>query len=306
MKAVGYKVGGSPDTLKIIEMNDPVPKANEVLIKIHAASVTAGDIHLRKFSSLFWLIFKIFGLKKKINLGNEYAGEIIEIGADVSLYKKGDFVYGTTTGLKEGSYAEYICIPEKDSQGGLSSRAMGLMPKNIDFKTAATVPVGGMAACDLLKKANITQGTKILIYGASGSVGTYALQLAINLGAVVTGVCGTSNITLVQSLGAVHVIDYTKNDLYSILEKFDVVFDAVGKISKSKCKSIMKPNGKYITVKSPTSEKKEYLDNLKRLIEEGKVKPIIDRIYPMEKISEAHTYVEKGHKKGNVVIEINK
>lgn len=307
MKAVIYENYGLPEVLKIKEVEKPILKKNEMLVKVKASSVTAGSLWIRSGnypSSIFFTLMLrlIFGLRKpkKPILGYEFAGEIESIGAGVKKFSVGDKVFGTTTGLRQGSYAEYLCVPEKWKHGVVHP-----MPKNLSFEKAAAVPIGGMTAVDILKKANIQKNQKVLIYGASGSVGTYAVQLAKNFGALVTGVCSTANIDLVKSIGAVNVIDYTKVSLSNIDEKYDVIFDAVGKISKKLCKDILNKKGKYLTVKSVTSEKQEYMIYLKELIESKKIKPIIDTVYPMDKIVSAHMYVEKGHKKGNVVIKID-
>lgn len=306
MKAVVYENYGLPEVLKIKDVKKPKPKNNEILVKVKASSVSAGVLWIRNGrhpdSDFFTLMIRLmFGLRKPKNpiLGYEFSGEIESMGVDVKSFNIGDKVFGTTTGLKQGSYAEYLCVPEKWNQGVIS-----VMPNNLTFEEAAGVPVGGMTALDILKKADIKKDQKVFIYGASGSVGTYAVQLAKNYKAEVTGVCSTTNIDLVKSIGAKSVIDYTKTDIRNISEKYDVVFDAVGKIPQTHCKDILTRNGKYLTVKSITSEKPEYIDYLKELIEAQKIKPVIDKIYPIDEIGEAHTYVDKGHKRGNVIIKI--
>ena len=292
MKAIVCKKFGSPDGLQLEEVEKPKPKDNEVLIKIHATTVTFGDAMLRR---LKFPIRLMFGLRKNGILGHELAGEIEAVGKEVSLFKKGDQVFATT-GLSGGAHAEYICLRE--------DKMVAIKPSNISYKEAAAVPVGGNTALHFIRQGKLKEGQKILIYGASGSVGTYAVQIAKSFGAEVTGVCSTANLELVKSLGAEKVIDYTKEDFTQNRETYDVIFDAVSKLSSSRAKTSLKETGIYLNVRSSTKENPENLIYLTKLIEEGKLKAVIDRSYPFEQIPEAHRYVDKGHKKGNVVITL--
>jgi NADPH:quinone reductase-like Zn-dependent oxidoreductase len=308
MKAIVFTKYGPPEVLHLQEVPKPVPKDNEILVKVHATTVSAGVLWARAGrhpdSKLFTLAVRIMlGLTKpkKTILGYEFSGDVEAAGKDVKLFQAGDQVFGTTSGLRAGAYAEYVCLPEEWKQGVVAKK-----PENMICDEAAAVPIGGMTALCLLKKADIRKGQRVLIYGASGSVGTYAVQIAKHhFGAEVTGVCGPSNVKRVGSLGADTVIDYTREDFAQNGEGYDVVFDAVGKLSPSHRKRFLKKEGKYLSVKSPTKEKTEDLLLLKTLIEAGKVSAVIDRCYPLEQTAEAHRYVEKGHKKGNVILTVN-
>ncbi|OQR58526.1 NAD(P)-dependent alcohol dehydrogenase [Bacillus sp. CDB3] len=301
MKAIICTKYGPPNVLKLQDVKKPTPKKNEVLVKIHATSVTTGDCRMRSFTSplLFWIPMRIilgFRKPRKPILGVELSGEIEEIGTDVTQFKKGDQVFALT-GLNVGSYAEYTCVHE--------SGLIALKPTNVTYEEAAVIPFGGTSALHFLRKGHIRKGQQVLIYGASGSVGTAAVQLAKYFGATVTAVCSNSNFELVKSLGADKVIDYTKEDFTQRDERYDIIFDAVGKIKKSYCKKALNTNGKYVSVNGTMAKvSKEDMLLLKMLTEEEKLKPVIDKTYPLEEISKAHTYVETGHKKGNVSITL--
>jgi NADPH:quinone reductase-like Zn-dependent oxidoreductase len=324
MKAIVHTKYGPPDELQLKEVEKPVPGDNEVLIKIHASTVTTTDCNVRNLTfvpeSFKFLSRIIFGFKKpkKNILGIDFAGEIEAIGKDVKLYKEGDHVFGSP-GIKMGAHAEYSCVPE--------TGALAIKPVGLSWEEAAAISLAGNTALFFIRDlGKIQNGQKILIHGASGAIGTYAVQLARYYGAEVTGVCSAANAEMVKSLGADKVIDYTKEDFYKSDERYDFVFNVVGKTTFSQCKGVLKPKGIYLEnmleikdilrmmwtsitggkkIKGGVSkERAENLNFFIELIESGKLKPVIDRIYPFERAAEAFHYVEQGHKKGNVVISM--
>jgi NADPH:quinone reductase-like Zn-dependent oxidoreductase len=324
MKAIVYTEYGSPDVLRLEEVTKPTPKDDEVLIKVHAATVTAGDVNMRGFTFVppgFGPLPRLmFGLRqpKKAILGTELAGEIEAVGKDVTLFKKGDLIFGIGSTVV-GAYAEYACRP--------AAGPLVIKPANLTYEEAAALPFGaGTALYFLRDKARLQPGQQVLIIGASGGVGVYAVQLAKYYGADVTGVCSTTNVELVKSLGADKVIDYTREDFTQNGQTYDIIFDTVGKTSFSQCKNALKPQGQYLAgaggppefgqmlwtsirggkkvQAGMSSERKEDLIFIKELVEAGKIKPVIDRCYPLEQTAEAHRYVDQGHKKGNVTITV--
>lgn len=317
MKAIVYTAYGQPDVLQLKEVEKPVPKDNEILVRIFATAVNTGDLRLRKADP--WAVRLFFGLTKpkKHILGGVLSGEVEALGKNVTKFKAGDQVFGST-GMSFGAYAAYICL----SEDGILS----IKPNNISHIEAGTIPFGGTTALYFIKKANIKEGQKVLIYGASGAVGTAAVQLAKYFGAEVTGVCSTSNVEMVRSLGADKVIDYTKEDFTMNGESYDVIFETVNKLSFSNSIRSLKKHGTLIlgasgfsqmlqglwssmtssrkVISGMISQKADDIIFLKELIEKGNFKPVVDRSYPLESIVEAHRYVEQEHKKGSVAITL--
>jgi NADPH:quinone reductase-like Zn-dependent oxidoreductase len=327
VKAIVWTKYGPPEVLELLEVAKPAPKANEVLIKIYATTVTAGDCELRSLNLPIYISLPMrmwIGFRKpKGNTipGTELAGEIEAVGEDVKGFKEGDQVFGSA-GLGFGANAEYICLPEQpgDMEGGVV-----IKPVNMTYEQAATVPFGGRDALHFLRKGNIQSGQKVLINGAGGSIGIFAVQLAKYFGAQVTAVDSTGKLDMLRSIGADQVIDYTQEDFSERDEIYDVIFDVVGKISFSRSNRSLKRNGTYLlanpgeqivrglwtrmtsskkVIMETSSQKTEDLVYLKELIEAGKIRTVIDRCYPLEQTAEAHRYVETGHKKGNVVITV--
>ncbi|MCF7755466.1 NAD(P)-dependent alcohol dehydrogenase [Paenibacillus xylanexedens] len=302
MRAIICTKYGSPDVLQLKDIAKPSPKDHEIQIKIHATTVTSGDCRVRgsNVPFLYWVPMRLFlGFRKPRNsvLGVELAGEVTAIGKEVKQFKLGDQVYAIN-GLSFGAHAQYICLSEEDP--------VALKPLNATYEEAAAIPFGGTTALYFLRKGNIKRGMKVLIYGASGAVGTAAVQLAKYFGAEVTGVCSTTNVEFAKSLGAEHVIDYMKEDFTKTSQRYDLILDAVGKVSKSQCRPLLAPNGIYVTVDGQGIARVTAKDLmlLKELMEAGKMQAVIDRRYALEQIQEAYRYVETGRKRGNVVITV--
>jgi NADPH:quinone reductase-like Zn-dependent oxidoreductase len=312
MRAVMCRNYGPPDVFELRQVEKPAPKDHEVLIKVHATTVHRGDVRIRGFDvprGQRLAARLVLGLTRPKNpiLGMELAGEVEAVGKDVTLFKPGDEVFGFT-GWGLGAYAEYVCLPEKPRRSAAKDGMLATKPATMTYEEAAAgAATGGVTALRTLRKADIQSGQKVLIYGASGSVGTYAVQLAKAFGAHVTGVCSTTNLAVVRSLGADNVIDYTKQDFTGGDDTYDVVFDAVDKLPPELARKPLKREGVYLNVGKDSgsgSGTPADLAVLKDLIEAGKVRAIIDRRYPLEEIVAAHTYVEKGHKTGHVVIAV--
>jgi len=325
MKAVVYTKYGSPDVLQLKEVEKPIPKDDEVLIKVHAAEATKTDCELRSFNfpvKWFWLPLRIaIGLikPKKQILGGYFAGEVESIGKDVSKFKKGDQIFGTTK-LLMGAYGEYVCLP--------ASYTLVSKPYNVSFEEAAAVPLGGLNALHFVRKANIRKGEKVLINGAGGSIGTFGVQIAKAMGAQVTAVDSTIKEDMLRRIGADHFFDYTKESFTKSRLTYDVIFDMVAKSSYSECVKALNPNGRYLMANPRISdmlmsvltskftdktaifefarEKEEELLALKKMIEDGKIQSIIDKIYPFEQAVEAHRRVETEQRLGPVVISVGK
>lgn len=306
MKAICYKQYGGPEVLKIQEIPKPVPKKGEVRVRVHSSTVTAGSVIARRGSHPDFKVFTplirlMFGVWKPRNTvtGYEFSGTIDAIGQGVIGYAIGDRVFGTSTGLKQGSYAEYLCVPLAWKQG-----VMAHLPKTMSFEEGAALPVGGMTAYDLFSRIAISEGSRVMVYGASGSVGTYMVQLAKSKGAYVTAVCSKRNHELLMDIGADQVLDYKSTAYSNHQDQYDVIADAVGKMHKSDKKRLMNGHGKFISISSPTKEEESALKAMTNLVTEGAIKVVIDEIYTINQLQEAHAYAEKGHKRGNVVVNM--
>lgn len=307
MQAVVYHRYGPPEVLQLEQIAGPHPQPDEILIRIVATTVHRGDVRMRKPDPFLVRLYN--GLLKPTRvkiLGMELAGQVEAIGRAVTRFRQGDNIFAFT-GFGFGAYAEYKCMP---ADGPAKKGLVAHKPANMTFEQAAAVPGGGLTALYVLRKANIQSGQNVLIYGASGSVGTYAVQLAKVFGANVTGVCSTTNLDLVRSLGADKVIDYTQTDFASENARYDVIFDAADKLAASRAKQALAPNGRYLNVDKDSGSgddlKTQDLVYLAELIEAGKLTACIDRTYPLEHIVAAHRYVEAERKKGNVVITVAK
>jgi NADPH:quinone reductase-like Zn-dependent oxidoreductase len=301
MKAILYPKAGPPDVLQLVEVAKPIPGEHELLVRVCATTVTSGDCALRsfRFPFLFWLLLGWqYGVRRpKTPIpGSEFAGEIESVGREVEGFRPGDPVFGST-GMRFGANAEYVCLPE---DGVVAPK-----PENITYEEAAAIPFGALAALFFLRKGQIQKEQRVLINGASGAVGTAAVQLARHVGTHITGVCSTRNLELVRSLGADEVVDYTQEDFVESGERYDLIFDAVGKRSASECKRALAADGAFVTTKQGLAkDRTEDLFFLRDLLVGGSLRPVVDRGYTLEEIAEAHRYVETGHKRGSVVIRV--
>lgn len=313
MKAVYINKYGSADKLMIGEFENHEPRNQEVLVKVHASAINPVDWKMRQGKLKF-----VTGFNFPLKLGKDFAGEVVEIGSDVSRFKKGDIVWGQLPGTSAGAYAEFVMAPEE---------SMGSIPENLAYNEAASIPLAGLTALQSLRnKASVKKGDKVLINGASGGVGTAAVQLAVSLGTEVTGVCSGKNIGFIKELGATHAINYKEEDFTEGSQEYDVICDFVGNVSFLKCRNVLKEDGTYVTANPIAaslpggflyalfSSKKQKviftkpspddLDFLKKLVQQGDLKAIIDKTYKLEEIAEAHRYSEKGHARGKIVIEV--
>jgi len=325
VKAIVCTRYGPPEVLSLEDVEKPAPIDNAVVVRVHATTVTAGDLEIRKFKFPLWLWLPArigFGIRRPRSkiLGQELAGEVEAVGKEASLFRQGDRVFGTT-GFGFGAYAEYICLPE-NPRGGV----LAIMPAGVTYEEAVVLSLGGLEALHFLRKGNVRKGEKVLINGAGGSIGTLAVQLAKLFGAEVTAVDSTGKLDMLCSIGADHVIDYTREDFTRNGETYDVIFDVVGKSPYSRSLRSLKQNGRYLLANPGLSQiirgvwtslissrkvifgaapyRAEDLIFLEELVEAGKIRPVIDRSFPLERIVEAHEYAEKGHKKGNIVITV--
>jgi NADPH:quinone reductase-like Zn-dependent oxidoreductase len=302
MKAAIYTHYGPPEVLQLADVPKPVPNNDEILIRVRDTTATRGDSRMRSFTVPRgqWLLARLYlgitGPRRQI-LGMELAGDVEAAGKAVTRFQPGDPVFGSTFAADFGGYAEYKCLPENG--------VVTLKPANLTYEEAAALPGGGMTALRALRHGKVQKGQRVLIYGASGAVGTYAVQLARHFGAEVTGVCSTRNLELIRSLGAATVIDYTQEDYAQRSDIYDVVLDAVGMLQPEQARRVLRPSGLYVNVHNvPGGESLDDLVLLKELAETGVVKPVIDRSYQLDQIVDAHRYVDQGHKRGNVVITI--
>ena len=332
MKAIIWTNYGGPEVLQLGDIPKPIPKNNEILVKIQATTATAGDCEMRRMETAiqYRLLMRMYvGFRRPTRLtilGMELAGVVESVGKDVTLFKEGDEVFASTGFAGSGTYAEYICLPEESEEGKADVAVVAIKPSNMSFEEAAPVPMGGVEALCLLRQANLQSGKRILINGSGGTIGSYAVQIAKSMGAEVTAVDSTNKMDMLQSIGADRVLDYTTEDFTKSGEKYDIIFDIVGKASYSGSMRSLKENGIYISGIIKTSRsirgrwtsrrsskkvlfgrvypKPDDLNFLRKLIEEGKIKSVIDRIYPLEQAAEAHEYVETGQKIGNVVMTV--